>query len=77
MTLLHPYTLSPFVCQYINLMISFPLILIVGSQDNYGQQGPQEVSSLTSCLKAGSALRSGQVVQGFIQLGLEKLQGWE
>lgn len=30
-----------------------------------------------SChLKASSAVRSGQAVQGFIQLGLENLQGW-
>lgn len=37
-------------------------------------EGPLEVSNSTSYSPALSALRSGQVDQGFIKLGLENLQ---
>lgn len=44
------------------------------SQNNSGCKGPLEVLWPSFQLTAGSAMRSDQVVQGFIQSVLEKLQ---
>jgi len=45
------------------------------SYDHAGRKGSPEVSS-APLLKAGPAVRSDQAVQVFVQLSLEKLQGW-
>lgn len=52
------------------------VVLLTELQNNSGQKGPQEVSWPSLQLTAGSAVRSNEAVQGFIQLGLEKLQWW-
>lgn len=46
-----------------------------GSQDNSVWKGTQEALDIL-LLKAGLALRSGQLAQGLIQLGLEHLLEW-
>lgn len=42
----------------------------VGSPENSGWRTPQEVSS------PGSAIKRDHVVQGFLQVGFENLQGY-
>lgn len=45
---------------------------LIGSQENSGSNGPQEVIKSNLLLRTGSALRSDQVTLGFIQSGLKK-----
>lgn len=46
------------------------------SEAKWGWKGPQKVIQGNLLLKAGSAMKSDQVAQGFIHLGLENPQGW-
>lgn len=76
-TLSHPFLflLAPFHFTVLSQDEIAHFLSFTGPWGNWVRKGPQKVSSPTFCSRQGH-LRSDQIAQGFMQLGLETLQGW-